>query len=288
MLASVSDEAQLAAAIRVSAGGEGLLDRVGPVNPAIARFPLAVTALNDFARCPRLFRLRYELALPPLARAPDSTRPGRGEPLDPLRLGTLLHRCMELYRPGERVCPRSLLSRAGSEFDGDPTVLEAIEPLLAGILAQAGESGLDEMLAGADRVHRELDFVSRLGPAELRGQIDLLCRDAEGQWRLIDYKSDRLDGANPESHGRAYRLQLAVYADAARRFLGAPVAAAGLYFLRSGQWAWLSQAESALSEADRVVAQLATARRTGTYRLGQDQRCRGCPYGPMCRPGQTG
>ncbi len=288
MLQQAGDEVKLAAAIRREAGGEARLDLVGPVDPAIGRFPLAVTALNDFARCPRLFHLRCELAMPPLDRAADPRRPGRPDAMDPLRLGTLLHRCMELYRPGGQVSARSLLTRAAAETEGDPGLTDPVEPLLADILTQARTSGLAEMLAGAGQVHRELDFVSRLGSAELRGQIDLLLRDAKGRWRLIDYKSDRLNGTDPESHGRAYRMQLAVYADAAARFLGAPVAAAGLYFLRSGQWAWLAETESVLSEARRLIVELTEARRTGSYPVGQDGCCRGCPYGPMCGSDATG
>jgi ATP-dependent exoDNAse (exonuclease V) beta subunit len=83
----------------------------------------------------------------------------------------------------------------------------------------------------------EVPFAVRIdGPTILRGVIDLVYRTKAG-WRIVDYKSDRLDGvADIEAELRArHGAQLAEYADAWRRATGETVTARDVVSLRTGR-----------------------------------------------------
>jgi len=93
-----------------------------------------------------------------------------------------------------------------------------------------------EAHAGAE-VHVEVPFAMRaleLGiPTVLRGVIDLVYL-ADGGWRVLDYKSDQLDGmvdVDAQLLAR-YRPQLEQYRHAWERVTSAKVTSAGLVALR--------------------------------------------------------
>ncbi len=99
----------------------------------------------------------------------------------------------------------------------------------------------DARAAGAECLV-EVPFAVRLEappggvPTILRGIIDLIYRSEAG-WRLLDYKSDRLDGvADIEAALRArHGAQLADYADAWQRATGARVLSRHVVSLRAGR-----------------------------------------------------
>ncbi len=103
-----------------------------------------------------------------------------------------------------------------------------------------------EARAGGE-VHAEVPFAVRVEadtsipgaavvetPTVLRGVIDLVYRAADG-WRILDYKTDRLEGVedpDAELRRRRYGAQLASYARAWQHVSGAAVSAPSLVALR--------------------------------------------------------
>ena len=83
-------------------------------------------------------------------------------------------------------------------------------------------------------MRREAGFAFRLDPAGgalVNGFVDVLAREADGTMLIVDYKSDRLDGAEPEDVVEAgYATQRIVYALAALRE-GAPAVEVAYCFL---------------------------------------------------------
>ena len=64
-----------------------------------------------------------------------------------------------------------------------------------------------EIGAGATRVRAEVPILLGVGGTVLRGSIDLLVeRDGEPPL-VVDYKTDRLDGADPAEHAARYETQ---------------------------------------------------------------------------------
>ncbi len=101
----------------------------------------------------------------------------------------------------------------------------------------------------ADRVQREVAFVSRVPPERydpavaareprdvvlVRGMVDVLLTDEAGL-EIIDYKTDRVEPAACAERAASYTEQIKVYADAMHAIHRRPVAAAWLVFLHARQ-----------------------------------------------------
>lgn len=274
---------------------------LGPLPETLGHEELAVTALSDFERCPALFHWRQELhgpeydggrrEEPPAASAPESairhpspSVAGLSAP-SPALLGTLLHRCLEWYDfdapPSEEELVRRVLAEQ-EEFLFSAAEAEEVSATLREMLSTFRRHPLAERIAAANTRRCEVDFLLRIGRLTLRGQIDLLYRDARGDWYLVDYKSDRLSSpVDLARQAKEYELQLLVYALAVERFFGQPPAEASLYFLRTGQMHRLSPNRAMLAAAEQRIESLAkrivSARRTGCF-----PRC-GQPHCPFCR-----
>lgn len=275
----------LAAAAEPCEPGE--LPLLGPLPPMIGHVELATTALAEFAACPALYRWRYELRAPTWlpGDAAGVHADDRGG-LDPLTFGILCHRAMELLDVHAPLPARALIAQAAADIDlADSDVLAAAAGRFAPMLATFLDSPLAARLRSADVVHHELDFTTELGPALLRGQIDLLYR-VEGAWHVVDYKTDYVHG-NPQAKLERYRLQLQVYADAVRRFTDATQApvTAGLYFLRTGQQAdqVFAPADMAAAQADlaALASDLLAARRSGNFPRCDRDDCDFCRQGHL-------
>lgn len=292
LLAASRDEADFARQI-VSLGVPSA-DGLGPLPGDVARAELAVTALSEFARCPQLYRYRYELRMPDLPRqGPDTPAapPRRNATgLSPMLLGTVYHRCMELLDFASPQSADVLVSAVAGELDLiDRADLGALTAELDGMLATLAESPLLATLQNAPQTLRELDFLMDVDTLRLRGQIDLILRDAEGDWRIVDYKSDRL---NPHEswaqRAGKYGLQLQAYALAAERHLGVAPAGALLYSLRTGEtWEMpLADLAAARDELVCVGRELVASRRAKHFAPRPASHCEYCPFAAIC-PGRA-
>jgi hypothetical protein len=88
------------------------------------------------------------------------------------------------------------------------------------LVQRFAEGELCRRLGRATGVRREERFRFLLGDAGLMvgGVFDVIAREAGGRTLIVDYKTDRLDGADPQALAdRAYRTQRLVYALAALR-----------------------------------------------------------------------
>ncbi|MDP9292992.1 MAG: PD-(D/E)XK nuclease family protein, partial [Actinomycetota bacterium] len=187
---------------------------------------LSYSALQQYARCPYRFYLQREL------RLPDEPVPGTAgiapaEPvapqlaLDPRMRGTIAHELLEHLDFGRPAPPDPDAVRAlGANHDVDLTEAEVAD-IRATVAAFAG-SPLCARLAGAPRLTREGAFGFALEPGGggplVSGFVDVLAREAGDKALVVDYKTDRLDGADPAAVVEAdYATQRAVYALAALR-----------------------------------------------------------------------
>ena len=159
-------------------------------------------------------------------------------PLDARGLGTLVHAVLaevDFAAPGD---VGELVRRHAEEQSLDSPRLQSVA---ADVVAKFLESPRAAAMASAREMHRELEFLLAwpfdggsaaqgvsAEPHYLQGFIDCLYCDAEGRWRLVDYKTS---GA----HAERYELQLFVYAMAVERILRQSPDELVLCFLRSGQ-----------------------------------------------------
>jgi len=258
---------------------------------------IGVTPLATFAWCPAAYRWRHELRVPVDALAAAAGTPATAAPAEPVAdrgldaatAGTVFHRCMELL-DFRRPQPASALIRqalADLSLAVDPAPL-ADE--LAAMLTRLEGHALWPMLVASQSRLAELAFTTRMDRLILDGVIDLLVRDGDGRWRIIDYKSDRVAAGAVASHAERYALQMHIYAAAAARYLGAEQAGDGidatLYFLRCGATHVFAAAELTFAAAEQKVADLAErlagCRRSSIWPRRDDASCDVCRYGPLC------
>jgi ATP-dependent helicase/nuclease subunit A len=110
------------------------------------------------------------------------------------------------------------------------TVAEELSTIFASFLVSEPYRTLQR----ATILGREVPFVMPWGDGQImEGVLDLIYRLDERIW-IVDYKTDRISGAELESRAAHYRPQATVYTTAVTQALGEPVAGFQLIFLRLG------------------------------------------------------
>lgn len=199
------------------------------------------------------------------APAPEEEASAKG--VDPRRLGTLVHAIVE------RLDPRA--DRWDEAIDRWADVL-ASQTLRREIARGANEAkrlaerfvATPEWAAmrAAPRLEREVEFLlpwpmPEGRPAVIRGYLDALYQDADGAWRLVDYKTNATAAAGVSLLADHYALQMAVYAHAIEAATGERPASLTLVFLAPGvshQVAWNDTAHAA--SAGTITAAITQAR----------------------------
>jgi ATP-dependent helicase/nuclease subunit A len=169
-------------------------------------------------------------AAEPAAAEPAAAEPAAAEPaaaeaaavpaLDPRVRGTLVHQLLERLdfarpEPPEAEAVRALAAAYGLELT--PDQVADVRALVAAFAA----SPLCARLAAAGGVRREAGFAYELSPGGggplVTGFVDVLARERDGRFLVIDYKTDRLtEGDTPAALvERDYGTQRMVYALAA-------------------------------------------------------------------------
>ncbi len=279
----------VARAADADAGGQGHRYGANPpqrllqtLNDAPASDPLpqprslSYTALAAYEQCGYRFYVQRVLGLPdlpnPLPRAAHEEREsapvqtvaaaGRGG-LTGAQRGTLIHQVlagMDLRSPSLR-----------------ETMPADVRALLAGLIGSASFA----RLAGLRDVSREQRFSFPVGQTLITGVFDVIAQDGPGQLLVLDYKSDRLAGADPAAAvAERYVAQRLIYALAALK-LGAPNVEVVHLFLEAPE----DPVSSRYGAADlpRLEAELAArvaASLSGDFRVSDtpgSRVCDGCP-----------
>ena len=187
---------------------------------------------------PRVIPLRASTPVTALRLSEETVhRGGHGDGLGTVR-GRLVHRAIEIsYGPGRVALDAAALQRLARE-ESDRALDASTVAELAGEAARMLERFEGSAVGAALRasgVERwlELPFAWDWDGVPVHGSIDLVYRDDQG-WHVVDFKSDRLDGASAAEIARGYHVQIGLYQLA----LGAAVGAtpsASLLFLCSGE-----------------------------------------------------
>jgi ATP-dependent helicase/nuclease subunit A len=208
---------------------------VPPARPRPAPQRLSYSSLQDYARCGYRFYLRRILQLPPEEPPPlppEETTEDAG--LEARLRGSLVHALLEELDFASPAVPAPGQVAGLAELWGAEVTPEDVEDVAALVASFAGSS-LCARLAAAHRVRREAGFVFALEPSGdgplVNGFVDVLAEEPGGGVLVVDYKSHRLEGADPaEIVERDYSAQQAVYALAALKN-GAPEVSVAHCFL---------------------------------------------------------
>ena len=192
-----------------------------PVAQAVSR--LSYSGLAAYHRCGYRFYLERGLGLPRPDDGPARAARGGGddEPLPPLARGSAVHGLLEELDFGAPAAPGPERVAAVIEEVGGQAGPEQIADL-RGMIEAFVASPLAARLGAAASVRAELPFAFTLdtgggGGLLVDGIVDVHAREAD-RVLVVDYKSDRLEGASPaERIDQMYGTQRLVYALAALR-----------------------------------------------------------------------
>jgi len=111
-------------------------------------------------------------------------------------------------------------------------------------------------------LYTELPFMFRKEKFVVHGVIDVLLQRGDGEWVIIDYKTDQVAEGDFAKHARRYRMQLALYAAAAReqlRLARPPLAC--VHYIRGNQMIALASEDTQreLDEFEKTIGELAAA-----------------------------
>ncbi len=203
-----------------------------PEAPAAGAPPvsaLSYSSLAAYRRCGYRFYAERVLRLPALrgdagargasAGAAVADRPGGLSALD---RGTLVHALLERldFRRPRR--PTEATIKQAAERSGLPAVPAAQDAAqVAELVERFADGELCRRLGRATAVRREARFRFLLDPRPpvlIGGVLDVIAREPGGRTLVVDYKTDRLEGADPQvlADG-SYGTQRLVYALAALR-----------------------------------------------------------------------
>ncbi len=273
-----------------------------PAEPPFQSVVIGVTALADYAFCPRRFQLLHVLGI-----AEPSPRRGTGRAAPELAraLGSAAHRVLErfpLERWGAPVSELELRDHLAAEgLDPDAAAARATS---AGIQRFLGSDYARSVHEPGVRVHRERELTVTLdlvpasssgaqlalfaeGAAKrravLKATLDLAIERPDGTIEILDYKRTRGGDA------ARYAPQLHAYCVAARHAFGARAVRAGLVHLLagSGEPEWL---EPAPLDLPRLVTDLVRKRYRGDFPGVVASRCRAlrCGFLSACHPEARG
>jgi ATP-dependent helicase/nuclease subunit A len=221
---------------------------------------LSYSALAAYERCGYRFYLERVLGLQPVA--------GRTVASGALERGILVH---------------ELLERLDFRL---PRLPEGVPEDLQALVEGFTRSALFERLRAASEVRREERFAFLLESGALvTGALDVVAREPGGNLLVVDYKSDRLEGAEPgELMASAYRTQQLIYALAGLR-AGAPaVEVAHVFLERPGEPVHATFTDRVALE--REVEALAAGAIAGQFPVSESPGvdvCNGCPgEGGLC------
>ncbi len=177
---------------------------------------------------------------------PAWERTGRG-----MSWGRVIHGLLEALMKDPSLDVRVYAANLLAEEDRPPEDLEEAVRLVGGVRS----SPLWRRALSARRRLVEVPFALQVpsaelgmttGPSEtlLQGAIDLAFEE-EGGWSIVDYKSDTVTDNLPDLV-RFYRPQVELYRRYWQQLTGQPARAA-LFFLQTGDVAWLEETEHSLS-----------------------------------------
>jgi RecB family exonuclease len=269
---------------------------------------VSATALQTLGTCPHRYMLRYVLRV----RPPDDPMPAPDEWLRPAERGSLLHAVFE-----ETLREAAASGVACDDPAFTPLALDILQRHAAAWRARVQPPGVavhdaemaalrQDVLAFAAMVREDepkslaLEHVFGLGgmpPVEvplpdgsvllLSGAIDRVDEQDDGTLVIIDYKTGSTQPfqgkKDPFAGGR--RLQHALYAAAAERIFGRPVARAEFHFptRRSENHRARFDARS-MAGGLAVVADLLEMVRNGWFvPTNEAEDCKWCDYAAVCR-----
>jgi ATP-dependent exoDNAse (exonuclease V) beta subunit len=186
--------------------GEGPAPLVSQRPPAVTRRPLSYTAISTHGEGPEERLVDSDRALREQGGDEAETDGGAVR-------GRAVHSLLEWSHANRWQTPSAELIRriATSAEVGAGSGL-AEETLLAPFQAWLDSAFFSERIRDAASSRAEVPLLIEVAETVLRGSIDLLVEEDGSPPLIVDYKTDRVDGAAPAELAARYEIQQAIYA----------------------------------------------------------------------------
>ena len=187
---------------------------------------------------------------------------------------------LDFRRP---VVPREAVIEAASPRPPSRAELEEIADLIRRFTA----TDLCGRLGRATGVRREQRFTFPLGSALITGMLDVIASEPGGRTLIVDYKTDRLDAAEPEEIvAHEYETQRLVYALAALRAGAREVDVVHVFLERPDEPVSLTFAAAETPALETRLTEIAAGVIEGRFAVTEMPHralCAGCPAeGGLC------
>jgi ATP-dependent exoDNAse (exonuclease V) beta subunit len=269
---------------------EPLAALVEPLAPPPSEPPpptLSYTALSAYAHCGYRFYLERVLRLPAVEKVSvpgGAGGAGASAELSGAERGVLIHALLERLDFRRPARPSLATITAVAEQLGLPAAPEDV----AGLVEAFAASPLRARLAAASDVRREESFAFlSAGGALITGVLDVAATEADGAMLVVDYKSDRLDGADPAVVvDSEYSIQRLIYALAALTAGAERVEVAHVFLERPEQPVTASFTSADRPQLEVRLAELADGVLHERFAVSEEPclaLCNGCPgEGGLC------
>ncbi|HEY3552609.1 MAG TPA: PD-(D/E)XK nuclease family protein, partial [Solirubrobacterales bacterium] len=283
--------------------GEGPPPLVERKPPTVPSRPLSYTAISAYKECPYRFYMERVLGMARIDEGAPSDELARSRPEERTARGAAVHALLEWSQahgwalPSEELVVRHAV--AAGLGTGSPSPDTARQWLAVECPERETPSPLDSLLepvrawissplreriaAEAANVRAEVPLLLGVGGTVLRGSIDLLVEREEEPPLVVDYKTDRLDGADPAERAAHYEVQRSIYALAVAEALGAEEVEVAYVFLERPD----EPVVSCLGSEEMAAARASLEETIGRINRGEfpvappEERdwslCRGCP-----------
>jgi ATP-dependent helicase/nuclease subunit A len=241
--------------------GEGPPPLVERQAPTVARRPLSYTAIAAYKESLGEFFVEPAPESEPAAREQSLAR------------GAAVHALLEWTQANDWQDPPLELAERHAEATGlsprpqtkpnSDLARGLAEELLVPVRRWIASPLRGRIAAEAARTRAEVPFLLEIGDTLLRGSIDLLVEREGAPPLVLDYKTDRLEGASPAERAAHYEVQRSIYALAVAEALGAPEVEVAYIFLERPDEPAISALDSAAmaSARTKLVATIAEINR---------------------------
>jgi ATP-dependent helicase/nuclease subunit A len=279
-----------AAARELGEGSPPLVERQPPTVPSR---PLSYTAISAYKECSYRFYMERVLGLAPIDQEAPSDETALSQPEERTARGAAVHALLEWSQANDWAEPSLELAERHAVANGlvpsplespnnghnDGLAAELLEPVRQWIC-----SPLREQIGGeASRTRAEVPLLLGVGGTVLRGSIDLLVEREGSPPLVLDYKTDRLAGADPTERAAHYKVQRSIYALAVAEALRVEEVEVAYVFLERPAEPAVSLLTSAEMTSARASLEETIARiDSGDFPVAAPEErdwslCRGCP-----------
>jgi ATP-dependent helicase/nuclease subunit A len=286
---------------RGAEGGGAAVVRTPEPPPAAEPAPpvtaLSYSSLGEYGRCGYRFYVERVLGVPAVEQAAEAVGEDAAEAtgeagLSAAERGVLVHDLLErldFRRPVEPTPEMVAAARARAGLTVPVGEAEAADA--AALVRRFAATEMCARLGRATHVAREERFAFLLGDAAggvlVVGALDVIAREQGGRSLVVDYKTDRLEGADPrEVVATSYGTQRLVYALAALRAVAAEVEVAHVFLEAADAPVAATFTRADVADLERQLSGLAEGvlrREFAVTEQPHRELCHGCPAeGGLC------